>query len=87
MTRNLSESQIRHKLRSYLDGKTTLHSFCEWFVPATWNLKEKTPTSVRNLVSMVELLMAEHTGGYGTEQDLRARLSERVGVETATATE
>ncbi len=88
MPHYLSEDLVRRKLRSYLDGKVTLRKFRQWFVPATWDLKDDdAPIRVRDLVDDAKLLMAEYTGGHRTEGDLRARLSELVGVEIATATE
>jgi hypothetical protein len=87
MPYNLSEYTIRQKLRRYLDGKVTLREFRRWFVPATWDLKkDEASDRVRELVDDAKLFMAEYTGGYRTERDLRAKLSELFNMQVATST-
>jgi hypothetical protein len=81
MRDDLNEGLVKNKLRKYLNGQWTLREFTKWFVPATWDLEDSTPTRLRNLVYGADLLLAEYTGGHLTEDALRSLLTDLAGLE------
>lgn len=73
------EHHIREALARYVSGDIPLAEFQDWFVPRAWEiLAENAPTF--GLVSDVELLLAEFTGGHGSEHDLREALKPHASV-------
>lgn len=73
------EHHIREALATYVSGEIPLAEFQEWFVPRAWEaLAEGGPAS--DLASDVELLLAEFTGGHGSEYDLREALKQHASV-------
>src|SRR5438270_11816597 len=71
---NLTEEVIRRRLAEYLAGKSTLRKFHQWFVPATWDVDDNAPMSIRKLVSGVKLLLAEYSSGHHSKKELRDAL-------------
>ena len=73
------EHHIREALARYVSGEIPLAEFQEWFAPRAWEaLAEGGPGS--DLASDVELLLAEFTGGHGSEYDLREALKQHASV-------
>jgi hypothetical protein len=69
--------EIREQLIEYLEGHATLAAFQEWFVPIAW--KEASSRAVgptKDLISGIELRLAEFTNGHWTENELKDRLAE-----------
>jgi hypothetical protein len=80
MRDHLNESSIRLRLLRYLDGTDSLRMFRQWFVPSTWNVEEWASPRLQELVYSIKLLLAEYTSGHRSEEDLRARLSDLLGM-------
>jgi hypothetical protein len=73
------EHHIREGVASYVSGEISLAEFQEWFAPRAWEiLAEDGPAS--DVVSDVELLLAEFSGGQGSEHALREALKEHASV-------
>ena len=66
-----SEIELRQELARYLKGQCTLKDFEDWFVPRSWNINQNSNPSLRNLVSQIELSLAEFGNGDWTEEELR----------------
>ncbi len=65
----------RQRLGQYLAGEITLRTFEDWFVPLTWQPEAGTDDpAVANLVSEIELCLAEYSSGHWTEAELREHL-------------
>lgn len=65
---------IRTHLSSYLDGKSSLRQFREWFDVETWGLAAAPGSPARQLAGEIELRIAEYTNGHRSEDELRAVL-------------
>ena len=63
--------EIREKLASYLAGEIPLHCFEDWFVPASWNVVKSKNQADINLVYEIELWLAEFSGGFWNEDELK----------------
>jgi len=72
--RSALENQIREHLRRYLGNQISLEAFEEWLVPNTWNLEQTGDTAAENLVYDTEFLLAEHSSGLSTIEELRRSL-------------
>jgi hypothetical protein len=69
----VSEHHMRQALSRYLSGEVSLAEFQEWFVPRAWEaLGEGGPAA--DIAGHIELLLAEFTGGYQDEIELRLAL-------------
>lgn len=75
---NFSEEVLQQTLNDYLAKRMTFQEFQDWFVPTTWDLDESSPLALQKLVYRIELLMAEYTGAYWTEDEFRKRLAAEV---------
>lgn len=64
------DQEIREHLRHYLDGALSFEEFEDWFLDATWDLHRDSP-DVPELVYTVERCIAEYTGDYRSEDELR----------------
>ena len=71
--RNALDAAIRKKLIAYLAGRVSLTAFHTWFVPATWDTADSAPPPLRDLIYEISLRLAEYTGGYLTENQLREK--------------
>ena len=68
------EQEIRERLRDYLSGRVPFRAFEEWFVDATWDIhKSGSPAGIA-LAFAIERLIAEYTGNYRTETQLKRAL-------------
>ena len=67
-------SEMRSRLGRYLNGKSSLQQFREWFDVETWGLAGEADSPARQLGGQIELCIAEFTSGHRTEEDLRAHL-------------
>jgi len=67
----VSGNAIRERLISYLLGEISLAELEEWVVSETWNVHQTGDQSTQDLVFSVELLLAEHSSGHRTEEELR----------------
>jgi hypothetical protein len=84
---NLAE-ETRQWLGRYLAGEIPLRTFEDWLVPMTWQLGAGMDPAVTDLISEIELALAEHSNGQWTEAELREHfraLLERAARITRTA--
>lgn len=72
------EQDIRDHLALYINSHDdeSLDAFRRWFSLATWNVARGNDPAAHALTFQVEAALAEFTGGYTTEDDLRAALFE-----------
>jgi len=66
-----SEFELRQELARYLKGQSALKEFEDWFVARSWNINQNSNPSLHNLVSQIELSLAEFGNGDWTEEELR----------------
>jgi len=69
-----SDLEIRKQLGHYLNSGISLEDFEDWFVAHSWNYNEASNLILLELVSEIELLLAEFSSGHWTEDDLKERL-------------
>ena len=75
-----AEAEIKEKIRALIDGELSLDGFYAWFVPATWSIERSEDPMASELVSEVELRLAEAAHGHWSEtetKDLLATLVRR----------
>ncbi len=70
----VSYSQISEQLARYLNGRTDLDSFEDWFVINSWNIHLANDPNAESLVFAVEESLAEYSSGHITEAQLVAEL-------------
>lgn len=70
----IANYQIREKIASYLGNKLALDSFEDWLVQQSWNMHRDASREAQELVSAVELRLAEYSSGHLSEEQLRAEL-------------
>jgi hypothetical protein len=63
--------QIRERLADWINGKTSLIEFEDWFIPATWNIHQSGDKDAENMVDEIELNLSEYSGGYISQIELR----------------
>ena len=69
-----SEIEIREQLARFLAKEISLDTFEDWFAPRSWNFHQASSQVLREMVSEIELLLAEFSSRHLTEDDLRSRL-------------
>jgi hypothetical protein len=67
-------SEIQAHLARYLSARESLGQFKEWFDRETWGLAAEPDSAARRLAGEIELDLAEFTGGYLGENELREAL-------------
>ena len=73
-----SDAEIYEQLQSYLSGRISLDDFEDWFVPRSWNFQAANP-SLQNLVSEIELLLAEYSNLHISNESFRNELHRIAG--------
>ena len=68
------EADIRQRLTSHLAGDVPLDEFKDWLVGATWKLNRAADPAAHQLAYQIKLPLAEHSGGYLTDDELRQAL-------------
>jgi hypothetical protein len=73
ITRGRSDmhKEIEKHLRAYLSGNSSLRTFEDWFLPATWNLRVEKDPGAGALSAEVSLRLAEFDENHLDEQELR----------------
>ena len=66
--------EVRERLGQYLAGEIPLRTFEDWFVPITWQPEVDTDPAVMDLLSEIELCLAEYSNRHWTEAELREHL-------------
>lgn len=69
-----SELELHRQLARYLSGEISLNDFEDWFVPRSWNFHAGSTPSLQDIVSEIELLLAEYSNGHVVEEDLKQKL-------------
>lgn len=69
------EHAIRGQLASYLVGNTSLDDFKLWLVSRTWNPDSGQEPMASRLVSQIKLVLAEHSGGFRSDEELKHELT------------
>lgn len=67
-------AEMRHRLSQYLSHETTLVEFSDWLSPIVWDIEERHDPEAEELAYDIYHPMAEQSGGYITEDDLRHAL-------------
>jgi len=65
---------IQNHLGKYLNGKSSLQQFRQWFDVETWGEAAKQDSPVRQIAGEIELRLAEYTNGHLSESELRSML-------------
>ncbi len=66
------EPILRARLGDYLAGASTLNEFSDWFFSVSWDYQPKPG----DLLGGVELILSEHTSGFGNEAEVKQMLGE-----------
>jgi hypothetical protein len=69
-----TEAQIREQLVNYLVGESSLDSFDEWLTAETWNIHQSGDAGAVQLTYAIELLLAEHSSGHRSDEQLDTEL-------------
>ncbi len=72
-------NEIKRGLLAYLNGDQLFEAFQEWLSDLAWAPVNKFSPSDVELIRDIELRVAEFTGGYLSEEELRTVLRELVG--------
>ena len=65
------EDELRERLQAYLIGASSLQGFSGWFFEECWDHAPRPD----GLAARVESILAEHSSGYGSEEDVKRMLS------------
>ena len=68
------EFEIRDKLVDLVTGEITVDAFDHWLSAASWNMHKDSSVDARLLVGSIELVLAEHSEGHLSDEELRRRL-------------
>jgi len=66
-----TDHHIRVLIRDFLDGHLTFEEFEDAFLDETWDVRAEQLNEVPEIVFTVERYIAEFTGGYRSDDDLR----------------
>jgi len=72
----ISQAEVRREIISYLKRSTSLADFENWLVRNTWNMHVDADEATFDLVSDIELSLAEYSNSQLTIDELRQRFSE-----------
>lgn len=68
------EHEIREQLVALLERRVALDDFQDWLVERSWNMHLDSAAAAQDLVSGVELVLAEHSSHHLSEFEFRAKL-------------
>jgi hypothetical protein len=71
----IREGAVRERLAQLLDGQFDLAEFEDWLVQASWNMHRDSDPSAQDLVSSIELALAEYSSGHVSSAELRSALA------------
>ena len=66
---DLTETEVREKLIDLLQHKIPLGEFEQWLVGESWNMHQDSTQDTQDLVSSIELLLAERSSGELSDED------------------
>jgi hypothetical protein len=70
----ISEADVRQELVAVLERRLSLANFQDWLVERSWNMHKDSSAAAQDLVSTVELALAEHSNGHLSASELEAQL-------------
>jgi len=65
---------IHDHLAAYLAGETSLDEFKDWLVGATWEIAPNDESTTAKLAIRIKHRLAEHSGGYVSDDELKQLL-------------
>lgn len=68
---NSLEYAVREHLAAYLQGEVSLDELKSWLVSMTWDRSEPSDIEGMRLANEIKLSLAEHSGGFMTDDLLR----------------
>ena len=68
------ESQVREKLIAFLGDEVSLSAFEDWLVSKSWDMQLDSSSSAQQLVSAIELELAEYSNNHVGYSELRKNL-------------
>ena len=71
----IAEKEVRNKLLSFLQKRLSLGDFEAWLVSESWNMHQDSTPAAQDLVSAIELLLAERSGHELNDFEFRKELS------------
>jgi hypothetical protein len=71
----IREGEVRAKLEELLSDELGLEDFEDWLVQRSWNMHLDSSAVAQDLVSAIELALAEHSSGHLSDEQLREDLS------------
>lgn len=76
--------RVREVSSAYIDSRIPFGEFQERFVSLTWDATLPQASPVSDLVTEIELLIAEYTNGHWTEDELREKIGATLNFSTST---
>lgn len=70
--------QIINRLRAHLIGLQSLDQFEDWFVSHSWDAHQAADQAALDLISDIELRLAEHSDGHWSDEELWKFFMEKV---------
>ncbi len=70
----IREMEVRRKLADLLAGRLDLEEFEDWLVQRSWNMHLDSSSGAQDLVSAIELALAEHSSSHLSEESLHDKL-------------
>jgi hypothetical protein len=70
----ICEVEIRQRLAELLSGELELEAFEDWLVQRSWNMHLDSSSGAQNLVSAIELALAEHSSDHLSREGLHDKL-------------
>jgi len=70
----IREVEVRQQLAALLSGELDLETFEDWLVQRSWNMHLDSSSGAQDLVSAVELALAEHSSDHLSEEGLHDKL-------------
>src|SRR5690349_19793722 len=67
----IMESEVREKLIAFLRNEISLRDFEDWLVSESWNMHLDSSREAQELVSAIELALAEYSSGHQTYSEVR----------------
>jgi hypothetical protein len=67
-------------VEGYLSGDVALERLQKLLIDITWENPKKTPRDTMDLAKRIELCIAEYTGGYITELNLKSDIRDLLGI-------
>lgn len=80
----ITETQIRDQLAGLLAREMLPDRFEDWFAQATWNMHLESDEPAQTLASTIGLMLAEHSSGHLSEEELLEELAPLVEKYTVT---